>query len=337
MTLFEQLRSGQVPEADVLLSTARERYFSEHKRGADIRFTRDVNRGIDFVIATIGDFPLQNYTRDHARQIRDALGQGHATSTVRRQLDSINAVINFGRREFNLQCLNPFERMNIPNEGLDVEKRDPFTFLELQSISSACRKLDDDIRHIVAIQLATGARLGEIVGLRRADVSLDFPVPYIHIRPHLALGRSLKTPGSERRVPLIGVGFWAACQAIKASNSSWLFPRYSEDGSIRATHASNTINKWLRETLHIPKTSHSFRHSMKDLLRNSSCPEAIAKQLLGHGSLSVADSYGHGYSLPILKDHLQKAYELVFPNLDIPSADSWQGFFPPDSKGRLLP
>ena len=31
--LFEQLLLGQVPEADVLLSTARERYLSEHKRG----------------------------------------------------------------------------------------------------------------------------------------------------------------------------------------------------------------------------------------------------------------------------------------------------------------
>ena len=101
---------------------------------------------------------------------------GHSTSTVRRRLDSISSVFNTGRLEFDIQCLNPFERLTIPSEGIDVEKRDPFTFLELQSIASACHKADDDIRHIIALQLATGARLGEIVGLRREDVSLDPPV-----------------------------------------------------------------------------------------------------------------------------------------------------------------
>jgi integrase len=132
--------------------------------------------------------------------------------------------------------------------------------------------------------------------------------PYLHIRFHERLGRTLKTPGSERKVPLVGIGLWAAKQAIQnAKGSGWLFPRYAQDNDIRATHASNTINKYLRETLGIPKTSHSFRHSMKDLLRNSGCPDDIQKALLGHGSRSVADSYGQGYSLPILRDALRKA------------------------------
>jgi len=314
----------------VLLSTARDRYLSEHKRGCDIRFTRDVNRAIDFILSTIGDLPLQSFTRDHARAIRDALIPGKSTATVRRQLDSINAVINFGRREFNLQCLNPFERMNIPQEGLDSEKRDPFTFSELRTIKAACYEANDDIRHIISIQLSTGARLGEIVGLRKEDVSLDPPVPYIFIRPHERLGHTLKTPGSERKVPLLGHAYWAANEAMRSSNSPWLFPRYAADGSVRATHASNTINKYLRETLHIPKTSHSFRHSMKDLLRNSGCPDPIQRVLLGHGSRSVADSYGQGYSLTILRDYLQKALDLLDPlsNLHILSGDSATGFLP---------
>lgn len=329
--------SKSSPSAGVTLSTACSLYLSEHKNAGDPRLIRDTQRAIDLVIKTIGDLPLPSYTRDHSRLIRDALMPEHSTSTVRRRLASINAVFNTGRREFDIQCLNPFEKLTIPSEGIDVVNRDPFTFLELQSISFACYKLDDDIRHIVAIQLATGARLAEIVGLRVSDVLLGPPIPFINIRPHLALGRSLKTPGSERRVPLVGIGLWAASQAIAScSNSSgWLFPRYSEDGSVRATHASNTVNKWLRETLRIPKTSHSFRHSMRDLLRNSYCPEAIAKRLLGHGSITVSELYGQGFSLPILKEHIHKAYQLVFPNLDVPAVDSWPALSPPDPKGRL--
>ena len=59
---------------------------------------------------------------------------------------------------------------------------------------------------------------------------------------------------------------------------------YAQDNDIRATHASNTVNKWISETLGIQKTPHSFRHSMKDLLRNVGCPDDIQRQLLGQGS-----------------------------------------------------
>jgi len=65
--------------------------------------------------------------------------------------------------------------------------------------------------------------------------------------------------------------------------SGWLFPRYAQDNDIRATHASNTINKYLRETLGIPKTSHSFRHSMKIYFGTLDAPMDIQKALLGHG------------------------------------------------------
>ena len=203
---------------------------------------------------------------------------------------------------------NPFERMPIQKERQDEEKRLPFTHDELATISKSCMEGNDDIRWIVAMQLSSGARLGEIVGLRREDVLLNHEIPHIHIRPHEKLGRSLKTPGSERLVPLIGLALWAAKQAMQGDRTGWLFSRYASDWDIRATHASNTINKYLRETLGIPKkTSHSFRHSMKDLLRNSGCPDDIQRQLLGHGSRSVSDSYGRGYKLPVLASWLEKA------------------------------
>ena len=98
------------------------------------------------------------------------------------------------------------------------------------------------------MQLSSGARLGEICGLRVGDVMLKGETPYLHIRPHERLGRTLKTPGSEREVPLVGTGLWAAKQAIQnARGGGWLFPRYAQDNDIRATHASNTVNKWISE------------------------------------------------------------------------------------------
>jgi integrase len=302
------LRLMQSKPKPVHLSEALERYLTEHKRGGEIHFSRDARRAVGIVTEIVGDKPLRDYMRDHARAVRDAMMINHATSTVRRQLDSVNAVFNFGRREFDIQCSNPFEKMQIAREGLDAVKRLPFSNEEFARISAACHEKDDSIRWIVGLQLMTGSRLAEIVGLRREDVFLDHEIPHIWIRPHEVLGRSLKNPGSERLVPLLGVALWGAERAIESpGGNSWLFPRYAADNDIRATHASNTINKWLRRTLGIPKTTHSARHSMKDRLRDAEVPEELAKALMGHGTRTVSDSYGTGFTLQRKAEALSKA------------------------------
>lgn len=200
---------------------------------------------------------------------------------VRRELNRITAIFNVGLVEFDRGSVrNPFESLAIPNENRDADKREPFTKHELQAINDACREKDDDIRHIAALQADTGARLGEIVGLRVEDVVLDPTVPHIHIRAHEKFGRTLKTDTSERKVPLVGVALWAAHKAVENhkklhSRSGWLFPRYASDEALKATHASNTINKWLQSVTKTTKTSHSFRHSMRDRLRHVGAPVDI--------------------------------------------------------------
>jgi integrase len=94
-------------------------------------------------------------------------------------------------------------------------------------------------------------------------------VPHLWIREDLSVGRSLKTPNSERRVPLVGMALWGAEVALRQRSAAqtWVFPRYAEDHNIRATHASNTINKWLWAATGTRKTAHSFRHAMRDRSR----------------------------------------------------------------------
>jgi hypothetical protein len=79
----------------------------------------------------------------------------------------------------------------------------------------------------------TGARLGEIVGLRRDDLSLAGPVPYVSIREHPALGRTLKTPNSRRKVPLVGMALWAAERALTVSQAGLNGPTSSAHGCSR--------------------------------------------------------------------------------------------------------
>ncbi|WP_442754039.1 DUF6538 domain-containing protein [Methylocystis sp. JAN1] len=286
-----------------LLSEALSVYLAEHKNGKKPKFARETELAIGLVTKVLGDRPIDSYRRREVAEWRDALLSQMTTVTFKRRLASIKAVLNKALIEFEITVSNPFERLTIPNEGHDSKERAPFTLSELKLISDKARDADDDLRWLVALQIETGARLGELVGLRLTDIDLG-PTPCIKIRPHEK--RSLKTRQSEREVPLVGVSLWAAQRAFQAASCGgagsrpWLFPRY--EGS-KATHASNAINKWLRP-LSGGKTSHSFRHSLRDRLRAAQCPEAIAEQVGGWGSRSVSQGYGKGYPLEVLRDWL---------------------------------
>lgn len=269
-----------------------------NKNGAGVKLSLGV------VFKSVGDRPLGDYTRPHANQVRDALGdKGTKKSTVRRRLNDIKAVYNFGRVEFDLTgTSNPFEKLKIAGEGSDSTRRVSFTPDEIVTIAGACHLRDDDVAWIIGLMIETGARLGEVVGLRCEDVFLDAPVPHVWIRPHIALGRSLKTAASVRKVPLVGVSLWAATRACKGT--PWLFPRYAEDHNVKADSASAGLNPWLKEVTGTGKTCHCFRHAMIDRLRAAGVPEDERQAIVGHGRKSVSQKYGEGYPLDYLRDQL---------------------------------
>jgi integrase len=289
------------------LSEALEVYLREHKNRDDKRFEKDTRLGLQLVFSKLGNRPMDSYTRQEITDWRDELLQATKTATFKRRLNSIKAVFNKGCAEFQLMLPNPFEKLTIRGEGLDSEKREPYTQPELVLIKKAVEAADDDMRWIVGLQIETGARLSEIVGLRSDDVDLTHSIPHLKIRPLLKLGRKLKNRQSERDVPLVGVSLWSAQRALKASPSEWLFPRYASDGNIKATHASNSLVKWLKKTVGRKEGigNHSFRHTMLDRLRDSGCPEDAAKQIVGHGAQTITRGYGRGYSLEVLKNYLE--------------------------------
>ncbi len=306
-----QFEQGASPRA-VLLSDARNLYVASAKpeQRENPRFIRDTDRAYLLLKAAVGDLPVEFYTREHARQLRDKLTEGGAkTATVRRQLNPLVAIFSEAIREHGLTIPNHFKALKIVGEGTDVERRHVFTAGELRTIAAACRKVDDYKRHILAMQFDTGARLAEIVGLRVEDVVLDNPVPYVFIREHKEGGRTLKTSTSTRRVPLVGEALWGATRAVQEARKGgrtggWLFPGYASDDGIKAGSASATLNKWLGNLTRGCGTTHSFRHVMKDRLRNADVPREVQDRILGHSSGSIGESYGEGFSLAKLQGHL---------------------------------
>lgn len=288
------------------LSDALENYLKEHEKGTEKSFLAETKRAIQAVYDAVGDFPLPKYTRAHANIVRDRLLEGRKTETAKRRINTIKAVFTSGIRELEIDAKNPFQSLKIKNLGDDTTHRDTFTELELVEIAEGCRSKGDDIRCLIAIQLDTGTRIGEVVGLRVEDVRLD-GVPRIAIREEKSLGRTLKTDASTREVPLVGEALWGVQRAMKLlpKGSEWLFPRYARDGEIDATGASATVNKWL-EGRGIAKTSHSFRHTMRDRLRAVGATEDICDAIGGWAKKGEGRKYGKGYTQEHLRSWLLK-------------------------------
>jgi len=85
-------------------------------------------------------------------------------------------------------------------------------------------------------------------------------------------------------------------KALTHSDDQYLFPRYIRDGKCYATHASNSLNKWLKKDFG-GLTAHCLRHTFRDRLRAVECPIDLIDQIGGWKSVSsIGNSYGKGYS-----------------------------------------
>lgn len=200
---------------------------------------------VDALIHVAGNRPVQKYSREDARRLVKFLRcNGNKTATVRRRIQSLHAVLEFGFLEQDIKDRNPFSRLTIPNEKSDATKRLTFTDAQLQAIYGEALKREKDTTLVLPILGETGERLAEIVGLRWSDV--DPENGSIWIRPHSK--RRLKTRSSERIVPLVGSALAAIEQlhSLRHDSSNYVFPRWEREGHFVATHASNTLNKHLR-------------------------------------------------------------------------------------------
>ena len=287
------------------LSDACDLYLRLKGIGKDKVFKRTAKRNTAYVIEVLGDRPLDTYSSSDAATFRDWLiGKGMTMKTVKRVFASVRAIVNLTISEEGLGCSNAFARTYFPAE-INPIKRKPIPLEDIQRIQTLCLNIDDDMRWLIALISDTGMRLGEAAGLHLDDIRLNEAIPHIYLKPHP--WRSLKTKGSERRIPLVGVALWAAERIVKnGSESKIAFPRYCNEFGCNANSASNGLNKWLRN--HVPQNCviHSFRHSLRDRLRAVECPTEVVDAIGGWQVATVGQRYGDGYPLDVLLAWLMK-------------------------------
>jgi len=167
------------------------------------------------------------------------------------------------------------------------------TLLEIPKLKG----LSPELQWFLFAMADTGARVSELVGLnpRNGDIRLDTTIPYISIRPEN--DKQLKTPQSEREIPLVGA-------SLKAFQN---LPNGFETYYRKPDLLSSSLNKFLREHDLLPTSGHSvysLRHSFEDRLTAVEPPDKVQAALMGHKY--NRPRYGDGPSLEQKKKWLDK-------------------------------
>ena len=280
------------------LTDALQFYLRLKKQGKDKVFVRTATRNTNYVIKVLGDRGIASYSSSDAGKFRDwLLEKGMTIRTVKRVFSSVRAIINLTISEQGVDCNNAFSRTYMPEDD-KVTLRKPIPNEDIKTIQNKCIEIDDDIRWLLALLSDTGMRLGEGVGLLKSDINLNNEIPYVKIKPHP--WRRLKTKGSERKVPLIGLSVWASKRILECNyDSIYAFPRYTNQSKCNSNSASATLNKWLKEQLTNSYQVHGLRHSMRDRLRAVECPSELIDQICGWSNKSVGEGYGNGFDLKV--------------------------------------
>lgn len=158
----------------------------------------------------------------------------------------------------------------------------------------------------------TGARVSEILWLRRSDVQETQGVHYISIRPDTEAGRGIKTTSSIRNVPLhpaiVAEGFLEYWKALPVTED-YLFPgNWSDKDGDRTKPPANRLRDWLKAQL--PEANweqlspnHSFRHWLIAECRRAKVDPDHAKVITGHKAKDVHGRYAPA-DIPTLYDDL---------------------------------
>jgi integrase len=301
---------GAVSQPKLLLSEALDQYFTltaDRLKGKSDLYRRKWEnprkKAVASFIAAVGDKAVADITRRDILDLRKwwverIAREGLNPLSGNKDLIHLKDILRVMARELEID-----EALDVRTLFLDTAfrgvkaSRSPFDAAFVQNkilADGALEGLNDEARAIIYLMADTGARVSEITGLLPEDIVLDDEIPHICIRPNKI--RTLKTPQSERQIPLVGAAL-AGARMMPGG-----FPRYAGRESV-----SNLINKFfdgkgLRPTA--GHTLYSLRHTFKDRLRDVQAPEELINSLMGHATRGP--HYGRGHLLKMKKEWLDK-------------------------------
>ena len=230
--------------------------------------------------------PLKECDRNDGRKLVAYYeSQGLKSASVKKKIGWIRSAVNLAIGEGKLK-FNPFAGI-VPKTD-DAERRRPLDDADMVTCKDKLATLADADALLFRVLATTGMRLSEAFQID--GESIEDGARFVLI--------GTKTDQSLRRVPLPADLLSHLPVTIKGR----LFT-----GATNA--ASKRLMEFLRDDCGITdprKVLHSLRHRAQDRLRRAACPIDIRRELLGHDTVTVGESYGVGSPVPMLKEWIDR-------------------------------
>jgi len=229
---------------------------------------------------------------------RDLSKAGLAPQTSIHYLKFLRHVLNVAVRDGKL-TRNPFAQVKMPKPP-----KGRLRFLSLDEETALSEKIGEPYRWWVRLAILTGLRLGELLGLKWADVQGDV----LAVAPSKGHGVEYVHLTDEARIIL---------ERLKVGNHSvWLFPSKNPERPL------NRMNFYAR--IFVPAvqaaelegvTFHTTRHTFASRLAMSGATEGEIAAALRHTSTALVKRYAH-LSPTHLKGVMQKVAAFGQPEAD---------------------
>ena len=252
-------------------------------------------KAVNNFILVCGDLSIEKITRNDILAFRSWWHERVETEDLspnspNKDFTHLRTLLFFARDNHNLN-INVDELFSRIRFKEIKSKRRPFqtSFIrdELLNINNL-KGLERECQLFLFAMADLGARPSELVGLNSkiGDIRLDTDIPHIYI--HAEKDKEIKTPYSQRYMPLVGSLLYAF------QNLPDGFDRYYR----KPDQLSGNLNKYLRNNDLLPSEDHSLyslRHSFEDRLTAVEPPDKVQAALMGHRY--DRPRYGDGPSL----------------------------------------
>ncbi|WP_181164525.1 DUF6538 domain-containing protein [Amaricoccus solimangrovi] len=202
-----------------------------------------------------------------------------------KHLTALRTIYRHGKRVFMVE-VNPAEDVAVRPDKLRVTRPKGFTDEEARAILRAARGVDKaPLRWVPWLGAFTGARVGELLQLRREDFREVDGIPFVRVTPEAG---SVKT-GRYRDVPLHP-------QLVEEGLLD--FARSSKPGALFKRGDLSSVNRFVRDALGLkpgeagPQPNHAWRHRFKTLGRGAGIDVKLIDAIQGHADSTASGGYG---------------------------------------------
>lgn len=278
---FQHVEAKRNTLADLI-----ERYRTEYLPTAGLRSTHDRTEYLEFWGAELGAITLAEVTPARIIAVRAKLlsrvsrrGRKLTPATVNHYCAALRHCLNIGVREFELLDDNPMRKVRQLTEPRGRVRF--LTAAERDALLRECKAHSDTLHLIVVAALSTGARRGELLGLRWPDVDTQRGTLTFH-----------QTKNGERRsAPLEGLAhrLFIEHARVRRIDNDLVFPGLND--------RPLEIGKMFREAAAragvVDFRFHDLRHTAASALAMDGATLAEIAEVLGHKTLQMVKRYAH--------------------------------------------